>query len=208
MFAETTRGSNSPIYVETHGKDRGDRSDHAMMVLAVMIILVIFIFVIFAIFAMRKDGRQVGGGLAEVAAAGLIANQSKGEYAGYGYQHHLMHDNNRDMLKGFGEIEKEIALTHANSQAHTAQYFYQTQRDIELAKFENYKVTVEQAEKTRAEMAMIERDRRNDEMAREREANLKHGIIAALHPHHHFSPQPVIKQQHIVAENGGFGHGY
>lgn len=207
MLAEATRGANSPILVEAHKGDDGGKREYSMMMLAILIIMIIFIFVIFifAIFAMRKEHRpQTSGQLAEVAAAGLIANQANKPHA-HGHDHNaefgrlyqLTHDSNRDMLKGQAILEKEIALTHANSQATTAQYFYQTQREIEQAKFENYKATVEQAEKTRAEIAEVER-------VRNLENNISSRVIATLHPNHYMRP-PLVTQQHIVAENGGFG---
>jgi len=105
-----------------------------------------------------------------------------GGYEG-GYAAHVAHDNCRDNLKEFGELKKEVALTKADTDAKAAQYFYQTQKAIDDSKFEAYKIAVEQAEKTRQEIAQIETLRRQDELAREREGNLAHKIIGALrHP--------------------------
>ena len=176
---DQTRGAYSPIMIE-----KGDHRDHRdyyradpMMALAVMVILVIFIFVIFAIFAFKNDRRhhdgEGTGKLAELAGLALAAGAAKNAGAELGaYNYHMAHDNQRDTLREFGEIKKEIALTTLS-----------TQREIDRASFENYKVTVEQAEKTRAEIAAVERERRSDELAKQREDNLYHRIVASLrHP--------------------------
>jgi hypothetical protein len=168
--ADETRGQHSPIFTATSGK-----SD-PMMVLAVMVILVIFIFVIFAIFAFKGE-RKDHGGLAEAATAAVVAsaagraNHYGGGADGGAYAYHMAHDNMRDSLREFGELKKEIAVSTGV-----------LGREIDQAKFEAYKIAVEQAEKTRHEMAEIERARRSDELARERESNLYHRIVASLRP--------------------------
>ena len=167
MTADETRGGHSPIFAVDGGRGKSD----PMMVLAVMVILVIFIFVIFAIFAFKGERRHGGEGIAEIAGLGLAlsqANKGHGHEAG-AYAYHMAHDNMRDNLREFGELKKEIALTHAA-----------TLREIDQVRFDNYKVVVEQNEKNREQAALIERDRRSDEYARSREDNLYHRITARM----------------------------
>lgn len=194
MGADETRGPHSPIFTSTSGK-----SD-PMMVLAVMVILVVFIFVIFAIFAFRGE-RNHNGGIAEVATAGLLAKQAGHGNDGYNHAAHVAHDNCRDNLREFGELKKEIALVGANSDAKAAQYFYQTQKATDDAKFEAYKITVEQGEKSREQAERIERERRSDELARERENNLYHRIVSSLRPVH----PPMFGHARAFAVDEGLG---
>jgi len=193
MFAENTRGSNSPIYVETHGRDA--KGYDSMMVLAVMIILIVFIFVIFAIFAMR--GHKGGNGIAEVAAVGMLANQQNNRGHGMGEAYQLIHDNNRDMLKGHAIIEKEVSLTAMATQKNTDDRF-----------FELYKETVNQGEKTREQAYQTEIQRLNGEVSRIYAREEANRVIADQRLHFNYQSRPVVQQQHIIAENGvgGFGH--
>lgn len=167
MTADETRGGHSPIFAVDGGRGKSD----PMMVLAVMVILVIFIFVIFAIFAFKGERRHGGEGIAEIAGLGLALNQANKGHDG-AYSYHMAHDGMRDNLREFGELKKEIALTHAA-----------TLREIDQVRFDNYKVVVEQNEKNREQAATLDRERRADEYARSREDNLYHRITAKLgHP--------------------------
>lgn len=208
---DITRGQDSPVMVAESGR----KEDHSMMVLAVMIILVIFIFVIFAIFAMRSDKKHHDGtGIAEMAGLGLAlnqANKSHGHHDQGTYAYQMAHDNMRDNLREFGNLKFEIAERSANTDAQTAQYFYQTQRDIEVSKFDNYKATKESEEKVLMAIKDSEIKRVEDDFARERENNLYHRITATLIPkapvpaftpqYHH---QPMVSQTTVEATQGGF----
>lgn len=203
MLYDQTRGAGSPIMVEKDGH-RGD----PMMVLAVMIILVIFIFVIFAIFALKRDHKRDGGGIAEIAGAALAAGainkpQHHPEMAYGAYNYQMAHDNMRDNLREFGEIKKEIALTHASTDAKTAQYFYQTQREIEQAKFDNYKATKESEEKVLMAIKDSEIKASDRAYAREREDNLYHRIAAT---YHHAQRPPMFSN--VFASNEQVAAGY
>jgi len=178
MFAEETRGSNSPILIEAK---KGDGMDN-MMIMSVMIILVVFIFVIFAIFALKRhegDNRHNGStaDLAGIAGLGIALNQANNrptdQYA---------HDNMRDNLREFGDLKKEVALTSANTNAQTAQYFYATQNAINTASHENYKATKESEEKILAAVTAAEYNRLNNEISEARNRNLHYSITAQLMP--------------------------
>ena len=168
MMLEATKGHGSPIMIE--GKDREWSSASPMLVLAVIIILVIFIFVIFAIFALKRDHHR-DGNLTEMAALGLAMNHAKD---GGAYQYQMLHDNMRDNLREFGEVKKEIMGNR-----------YEAAKEIAEVKFEGYKCTKESEEKVLMAIKDSEIKRQSDELAREREANLYHRIVATLHPHHH-----------------------
>jgi len=193
MLADSTKGAYSPIQIE--GAGHGSQS---MMMLAVLIIAIIFIFVIFAIFAF-KDHKRGGEGIAEIAALGMInKNHGVDGYAGV-HASLLAHDNSRDNLREFGELKKEVALTTANSDAKNAQYFYQTQKEIDQARFDNYKATKESEERVLDAIKRSEIDRLRDD-------NLLARL--ALQPRPHFAPTPVFSNVYASNDQNVGGHGY
>lgn len=150
------------------------------------IVFVIIILIVFAVMFTRRDrdGGLDGGmaGIAPVLAASVVANQRPNYDGGYshGYNYMMAHDGQRDNLKEFGEIKKEIVCTKADTDAKTAHYFYETQRNIDCTKFDGYKATKESEEKVL--LAIAESERRAAERAeREKDAKIAHqAMLLAL----------------------------
>jgi len=202
MGVDETRGPLSPIIAPVGSTGKSD----PMLMIAVMVILVVFIFVIFAIFALKRD-RHNGEGLTEIAAASMLTKQGNhgyGDqgYGGYGHAGLFAHDNSRDNLREFGEIKKEIAVEARHTDEKLAEYAYKGLENQKNAELNAYKLAVEEAEKTRAEMRQIEAQRRSDELARERESNIVHRIVASLKHQH----QPAYARAY-VADDMGLGLG-
>ncbi|MCL1924280.1 MAG: hypothetical protein FWF50_01695 [Defluviitaleaceae bacterium] len=191
MYAEATKGANSPILVENKG------DGHPMMILAVMIILVIFIFVIFAIFALKHENHH-----------GLVGAypQNGGAAYGDGYGVHaslLAHDNSRDNLREFGNLKYEIAAKAAHTDSKTAQYFYETQKIVDQSRFDNYKATKESEEKILAEVARAERERILQE-------NTILRTVGALRPHTPTFSNIWANNEQLVGtpSHGSYGYNY
>jgi uncharacterized membrane protein len=199
------KGGNNMILDQTRGPievHKGDHGGNAMMILAVMVILVIFIFVVFAIFAFRDERKKHDGGDNKIAESAMLAmavaqaNKSHYPMPEYGYggkQDILLHDINRDTLKGFGEVEKEIAVAKADTDAKIAQYFFQTQEKINQSAHDTYKAIRDSEDRRRA-----------DELAKERDNSLFNRIIGY---HAHTRP-PAFGMSNFYASNEQAVGGY
>ena len=152
MLYETTHGSASPISVA-----RGD-GDKSMMMFAVLVVLIVFVFVIFAF---RKDERGLGG-IAEIAALGMV---NRGNHDGVGaYNYMMAHDGQRDNLREFAHIREEIKDTAYTQSRESDRYFFDTNRNIDQAKFDAYKATKESEEKILLKIDEAEKLRMRDEL--------------------------------------------
>jgi hypothetical protein len=187
-----------------------------------VLLFIIFVIIILVVIAVmftrdrRHDGANVAESVTPLIAAAMVAKQPQhydGNYSHDAYdfakfaklESHTEHLTQiRDTLIQSGEVKEKIVEKQAESDAKTAQYFYQTDKAIEASKFEAYRVTKESEEKVL--LAVAESERRAVERAeREKDAKIAHqAMIIALA----YRPQTMGNHANIQQISADMGYGY
>ena len=137
------------------------------------IVFVIIILIVFAVMFTRRDREHREhnylDGLAPILAASIAAKGNDGYTHGYNYM--MAHDGQRDNLKEFGEVKKELVVNR-----------YEAAKEIADTKFEGYKATKESEEKVLLRIEEMER-RQAERAEREKDAKITRleTLLAIVH---------------------------
>ena len=160
------------------------------------IIFVVIILVVIALMWNRKDHhepRHTGAeALAPILAASMMAKCNDNGYT-HGYNYMMAHDGQRDNLKEFGEIKKELVVNR-----------YEAAKEIADTKFEGYKATKESEEKVLIRIEEMER-RQAERAEREKDAKIAHlQTMVALF----YRPPAQSNYANIQQIDAGMGYAY